>query len=91
MLITARQRQTSEEFKSKYKQRAGIEGTLSQGVRAFELRRTRYLGLAKTRLQHLTIATAMNLTRLATWWGAGEPEFVLYRSPFARLKPVGLT
>jgi len=91
MLNAARQRQTSEEFKSKYKQRAGIEGTISQGVRAFELRRTRYLGLAKTRLQHLAVAAAMNLTRLATWWLAGEPDYLPYRSPFARLKPVNLT
>jgi transposase len=91
MLNAARQRQTSEEFKNKYKQRAGIEGTISQGVRAFELRRTRYLGLAKTRLQHLAVAAAMNLTRLATWWLAGEPDYLPYRSPFARLKPANST
>lgn len=41
ILNAARQRQTSEELKRKYQQRAGIEGTISQGVRAFELRRTR--------------------------------------------------
>ena len=28
--------------------RAGIEGTVSQGIRTFELRKTRYVGLAKT-------------------------------------------
>ncbi len=44
--------------------RAGIEGTLSQGVRAFELRRCRYLGLAKTHLQHIITAVALNLVRL---------------------------
>jgi transposase len=38
----------SAEGKAQYGQRAGIEGTLSQGVRAFGLRRTRYWGLAKT-------------------------------------------
>lgn len=91
MLNAARARQTTAEFKTKYKQRAGIEGTISQGVRAFELRRTRFLGLAKTRLQHLAVATAMNLTRIATWWLAGEVNPVPYRSPFVRLKPVNLT
>ena len=38
----------SEEGAQLYKRRAGVEGTLSQGVRAFGLRRTRYWGLAKT-------------------------------------------
>jgi transposase len=33
-----------EAFKAPYKQRAGIEGTISHGVRAFGLRRSRYLG-----------------------------------------------
>ena len=38
----------SEEGQQRYKRRAGVEGTLSQGVRAFGLRRTRYWGVAKT-------------------------------------------
>jgi transposase len=38
----------SEEGQQLYKRRAGVEGTLSQGVRAFGLRRTRYWGVAKT-------------------------------------------
>ena len=46
----------SAEGKAQYAQRAGIEGTLSQGVRAFGLRRTRYWGVAKTHLQHVAIA-----------------------------------
>lgn len=83
----ARQRQETVEFKTKYNQRAGIEGTISQGTRAFELRRTRYLGLAKTHLQHLAVAAAMNLTRVVTWWQAGQPSSQAYRSPFARLAP----
>src|SRR5262249_7567726 len=37
----------SAEGQQLYKRRAGVEGTLSQGVRAFGLRRTRYWGLAK--------------------------------------------
>ena len=34
---------------------------------AFELRRSRYLGLAKTRLQHLFTAIAINLVRFDAW------------------------
>ena len=52
--------------------RAGAEGLLSQGVRAFALRQARYCGLARTRLQHLLIAAAMNLARLDAW--LTEPE-----------------
>jgi hypothetical protein len=34
---------------------------MSQGVGLGELRRTRYRGLAKTRLLHILIATALNV------------------------------
>jgi transposase len=87
-LQAARLRQEADEFKTKYKKRAGIEGTISQGVRAFDLRRSRYLGLAKTHLQHLAIGAAINLTRVVTWWMAGEQTSPIYRSPFAKLAPV---
>lgn len=87
-LTAARARQETDEFKTTYKQRAGIEGTISQGTRSFDLRRCRYLGLAKTHLQHLVTAAAMNLTRVVTWWMADEPILPPYRSPFAKLKPV---
>ena len=88
MLEVARNRQKTAEFRTKYKKRAGIEGTISQGVRAFDLRRSRYLGLAKTHLQHLAIGAAMNLTHVVTWWMVGEPTSSPYRLPFAKLKPV---
>lgn len=42
-LQAARQRQATQEFKTAYNRRVGIEGTLSQGIRAFELRQARYL------------------------------------------------
>jgi len=51
-----------------YAQRQGIEGTISQGVRSFGLRRARYRGLAKTGLQSVATAAAMNLNRLAAWF-----------------------
>lgn len=87
-LQAARNRQQTQEFKTKYKKRAGIEGTISQGTRAFDLRRSRYLGLAKTHLQHLATAAAMNLTRVVTWFMAKKPKGLPYRSPFAALAPV---
>jgi len=88
MLQAARERQQTPEFKTKYKKRAGIEGTISQGTRAFDLRRSRYLGLAKTHLQHLATAAAMNLTRVATWFMAKKPKILIRCSPFAALAPV---
>src|SRR3712207_7998210 len=42
-------------------------GTLSQAVRAFGLRQARYRGLAKTRLQNIAIAAALNLDRISAW------------------------
>jgi transposase len=84
-LIEARHRQTTEAFKQDYALRAGCEATISQGVRAFDLRRSRYSGLAKTHLQHIAIATAMNVSRLFEWWT--KPSKVLRRpSAFAALK-----
>jgi DDE family transposase len=83
-LQAARQREQTEEFKASYKKRAGIEGTLSPGVRAFGLRRSRYLGQAKTALQHIAIAAAINLVRLGAWWEGIEPGTTRV-SAFARV------
>ena len=57
----------SAEGQRQYAHRAGIEGTLSQGVRAFGLRRTRYWGLEKTHLQHVATAAAINVDRIVAW------------------------
>jgi transposase len=67
-LQAARQYQQTPEFQRRYATRAGVEGCLSQGIRAFGLRRSRYVGLAKTHLQHIVTAVAMNLVRLMHWW-----------------------
>ena len=40
---------------------------MSEGVQMHHLRRTRYIGLAKTHLQHLMTAVAINLKRLFNW------------------------
>jgi transposase len=66
-LQQARQCQQTQAFRQDYARRAGVEGTISQGVRAFGLRQARYLGLAKTHLQELGTATALNLTRWSAW------------------------
>jgi IS5 family transposase len=66
-LQQARLYQQTEAFRQEYAHRAAIEGTISQGVRAFGLRQARYLGLAKTHLQELGTATALNLTRWSAW------------------------
>ena len=50
-----------------YAQRQGVEGTISQGVRSLGLRRARYRGLAKTGLQSVATAAAVNFDRLAAW------------------------
>ncbi|HSH83390.1 MAG TPA: IS1182 family transposase, partial [Herpetosiphonaceae bacterium] len=86
-LQAARRRQETEEFKDRYASRAGIEGTISQGVHVSDLRRTRYKGLEKTRLLHLLIATAMNLLRVAAWL-AERPRSQTRQSAFRALAPV---
>ena len=70
----ARSEQTTEveAFIRKYRPRLGIEGTISQAVRAFELRATRYCGLAKTHLQSVALAAAINVCRFVDYLtGAG--------------------
>lgn len=83
-LQQARQQQLSSHWRQIYHTRAGIEGTISQAVTAFGLRQNRYRGLAKTRLQHLAIATAINLKRLWAWF-QGVPHALTRTSSFASL------
>lgn len=83
-LQRARERATTEEFKTLYARRAGVEGTISQGVRAMGLRRSRYIGQEKTHLQHLATAAAINIVRLMRWLD-GEPHAQTRRSAFVRL------
>jgi transposase len=83
-LHAARARQQTDQFKRRYARRAGIEGTISQAVRAFDLRQARSIGHAKTHLQHILIAVALNLARLAAWFGGATPAQTR-TSPFAAL------
>lgn len=77
----ARQRQQTEEFKKLYGKRAGMESTISQAVRKTHLRQTRYLGLARTHLQHVASAAAINLFRIFNWL-SGECPKETQKSPF---------
>ena len=76
----------SEEGKKLYDKRAGVEGTISQGVRVFGLRKSRYRGVAKTHLQHIATA-AINFDRLEAWFD-GVPRGTTRTSRFAALAPV---
>jgi transposase len=87
MIQAARQRQQTAAFTTEYARRAGVEGTLSQGVRAFGLRHARYRGRAKTHLQHVATAAAMNVARLGNWLDE-IPRAQTRRSRFAALDPV---
>ena len=83
-IAAARARLETEAGRRLYGQRQGIEGTISQGVRAFGLRRARYRGLAKMGLQSMATAAAINLDRLGAWF-AQRPLAPTRTSRFAAL------
>ena len=87
MLKEQRRIHASKEGQLLYNKRAGVEGTISQGVRAFGLRKTRYRGVAKTHLQHIATAAAINFDRLVAWFD-GVPRGKTRTSRFAALAPV---
>jgi transposase len=78
---------SSEAGQQQYQQRAGVEGTLSQAVRSYGLRYTRYWGAAKTHLQHIAMAAALNIDRLVAWLDE-RPRAKTRTSRFAALAPV---
>ena len=80
----ARIHQRTADFHERYKMRAGIEGSLSQGMRRSDLRQSRYIGLAKTHLQHILTAAALNLYRI-TEWLMEKPVAQSRTAPFVRL------
>ncbi len=84
-LQAARRAQDTDVFRAAYAARAGIESTHAQAIRRCGLRRCRYLGLAKTRLQHVVTAVALNVVRVAEWTAGSHPA-PTRRSAFARLQ-----
>lgn len=82
----ARQRQCTAEFRRTYAWRAGAEGTVSVTVRQHGMRRSRYIGEEKTRLQALLTGMALNLKRAALWLmgyrvAASRPSALLCLAP----------
>lgn len=83
-LQAARAREQTPEYALEYARRAGVEGTISQAVRAFGARRCRYVGVAKTHLQQVLAATALNFVRVAGWL-AEVPVARTRQSAFVKL------
>ncbi|MFD5514154.1 transposase [Streptomyces sp. NPDC127051] len=67
-LTRARIEQRTKTWKDKYALRAGVEGTIDQALDVAGIRRARYRGLSKARLQHAFSATAINIVRLDAHW-----------------------
>jgi len=81
---TARRRQQTLAFQKACQVRAGVEGTVSQAAVALRARRSRYRGRAKTHLQHIATAAAINLLRAIAWLNQA-PRSVTRQSHFALL------
>ncbi len=62
-LQARRREQRTQAFQERAHRRNGIEGTQSELVRAHGLRRARYRGLAKSRLQNYLVGAACNIKR----------------------------
>jgi len=71
-------------FQADYARRAGVEGTMHQAT-SHGARRARYRGLPKTRLDHISMACALNLLRLEAYW-TGTPLDRQRTSHLARLE-----
>ncbi len=81
---SARLRQTTPEWKSEYRRRAGIEGTFSRAVGLLGARRARYRGLEKVSLEHVLTAVALSILRVTEWLGGVSPPTSRV-SAFARI------
>jgi hypothetical protein len=81
----ARSDQDTKTWQAKYALRAGVEGTIRQGIAVTDLGHTRYRGLAKTHLEHVFTAVALNPIRLNAWWN-GHPLDRTRTSHLSRLE-----
>lgn len=72
ILHANRRDQTTQDWKTRYATRAGVEGTMSQAV-AHGARHARYTGLAKQHLQTILTAIGLNLLRINAWY-TGTPR-----------------
>src|SRR5215467_9443512 len=71
------------EYAAEYARRAGIEGTISEGIRGHGMRRSRYIGLQRTHLAHVLTAAAITLTHVGAWL-TDSPRAQTRHSRFAR-------
>ncbi|GAA3741195.1 hypothetical protein GCM10023082_42730 [Streptomyces tremellae] len=85
-LRQARADQDTGTWKERCTIRAGVEGAISQGVRRWGLRRSRFRGLAKTSLQHQLTGAATNLARIDTHL-TDTPRARTRTRTFATLRP----
>ena len=81
-----RAEQATDAWRERYAHRAGIEGTIAQAARRSDLHHARYRGLAKTHLQHVLTALALNLVRVDAWL-TGTPPGGTWASRLTRLRP----
>jgi transposase len=79
-----RREEATPEYVREYARRAGVEGTLSEGVRAHGMRRSRYVGLQRTHLAHVLTAAAINLLHVGAWLN-DTPRARTRQSQFVRL------
>lgn len=84
-----RAQQQTRAFRHRYRRRAGIEGSFSQGNSRSDLRHARYWGLARVHLQHILTAVALNLYRALAWL-AEVPRSKTRTSAVARLMALPL-
>jgi transposase len=80
-----RAEQDTTAWQARYAIRAGVEGTMHQAIAVTGTRNARYKGLAKTHLEHVYSAVALNLIRLDAWWN-GHPLDRRRTSHLARLE-----
>jgi transposase len=81
-----RAEQATDAWRERYAHRAGVEGTIAQAARRGDVHQARYRGLAKTHLQHVLTALALNLVRVDAWL-SGIPPGGSWASRLARLRP----
>ncbi len=67
LLEACRARVKTEEFQQEFRLRSQIEGSISELIRGYDARHSRYRGRAKNRLQACFTATAVNLKRVIRW------------------------
>lgn len=85
-LKAAREYMLTADGELTYNHRAGIEGTISQEVRAFGARHCRYIGHAKTHLQQVMTAVATNVVRYDAWL-QGKPSIPRPQPRLQQIRP----